>query len=76
MPRQPTAFMKNITDFLNISLMPDHTANQLTHKTNVQKSHMEMLPKTRAILSNIYRPLNEMLVELTGDRRFLWEDII
>ena len=28
---------------------------------------MEMLPETRAILSEFYRPFNEMLVELTGD---------
>ena len=70
----PEAFMKTITDFLNINQLPDETANRLSHPRNVQHFHMEMLPKTRAILSEFYRPWNEMLVELTGDRRFLWEE--
>ena len=42
----------------------------------MQKTQMEMLPETRAILSEFYLPFNEMLVELTGDRRFLWEDTV
>ena len=75
MSSQPSIFMKNVTDFLNINQMPDHTANLLTHMVNVQELHMEMLPETRAILSEFYGPFNEMLVELIGDRRFLWEDM-
>ena len=72
MSSQPAIFMNNITDFLNINQFPENTSNMLTHRKNVQKLHMEMLPETRAILSEFYRPFNEMLVELTGDRRFHW----
>ena len=56
----------------HINQFPENTANMLTHRKNVQKLHMEMLPETRAILSEFYRPFNEMLVELTGDRGFHW----
>ena len=73
---QPTTFMNKITAFLNINQLPDLSADQFTKEENVQKTQMEMLPETRAILSEFYLPFNEMLVELTGDRRFLWEDTL
>ena len=56
----------------SINQLQENTANRLTHRENVQKLHMEMLPETKAILSEFYHPFNEMLVELTGDRRFHW----
>ena len=35
-----------------------------------------MLPETREVLSELFHPFNEKLVELTGDDRFLWKDIM
>ena len=74
MSSHPFPFMKRITDFLNISHMSHNALT--TPMKNKQKLNMKMLQETRAILSEFYRPFNEMLVELTGDRRFLWDDII
>ena len=41
-----------------------------------KKVKAEMLPETRAILSEFFHSFNEKLVELTGDERFLWEDTV
>ena len=71
----PFTFMKKVTNFLNIDPLPYKTTKMLAkHKENRQILHMEMLPETRAILSEFFNPFNEMLVELTGDKRFLWKN--
>ena len=41
-------------------------------KANV-KRYQAMLPETREMLRNFYRPFNQRLVDLMqGDRRWLW----
>ena len=75
MSRNPHTFMTNITHFLNISAMPQSDASQLlSQHLNKMKTKITMLPKTRNILSNFFRPFNQQLVDLTGNVRFLWED--
>ena len=74
MSSDPYMFMRSITNFLHIDSLPYQSIKALaTFKKNEKKVLMEMLPETRAILSEFFRPFNEMLVELTGDKRFLWE---
>ena len=75
MSSHPFSFMKRITDFLNIDYMSYNATNLLSTGTqNKQSLNTEMLPETRALLSEFFHPFNEMLVELTGDKRFLWGD--
>ena len=65
----PQAFMDKITDFLNI----DHwTPSEPSLVENKGKIRLQMLPETRELLSDFYRPFNQQLVNLTGDSRFLW----
>ena len=67
--------MRNITNFLNIDEFPEKVISFLsTHKQNVHHDNTTMLPETRKILSKFFQPFNEKLVELIGDKRFLWED--
>ena len=73
----PYTFMRNITDFLNIDHLPPQRIKSLfSHRENVGTVKAEMLPETREILSEFFHPFNEKLVELTGDDRFLWKDIM
>jgi N-acetylgalactosamine 4-sulfate 6-O-sulfotransferase len=62
-------FMKTISDFLNIDRWK---ANQFSMIENKISVHVTMLPETRQILSDFFRPFNQQLVKLTGDTRFLW----
>ena len=73
----PYTFMRNITDFLNIDHLPPQRIKSLfSHRENVGTVKAEMLPETREVLSEFFHPFNEKLVELTGDDRFLWKDIM
>ena len=72
----PCTFMRNITQFLNIDHLPPQRIKSLfSHRENVRTVKAEMLPETRAVLSEFFHPFNEKLVELTGDNMFLWNDI-
>ena len=74
--RDPHLFMRRVTRFLGVADMkPISTRWLRTHRENQQKKHAAMLPETRALLSHFFRPFNQQLVELTGDQRFLWEDL-
>lgn len=75
--QEPNHFMGRVTRFLGISdLKPSSTRWLRTHRENQQKvKHVVMLPETRELLSEFFRPFNEKLVELTGDKRFLWTDL-
>ena len=74
--REPNIFMERVTRFLGIAdLKPTSTRWLRTHRENQQKAHVAMLPETRALLSQFFRPFNERLAELTGDKRFLWSDV-
>ena len=39
---------------------------------NVGKHKTRMLPATRALLEEFYRPFNEKLAKQMGDTRYLW----
>ena len=74
MSSDPYTFMRSITNFLNIDEFPYPIARLLsTRKENVQ-NYTKMLPETQAILSEFFHPFNEKLVQLIGDKRFLWDD--
>jgi N-acetylgalactosamine 4-sulfate 6-O-sulfotransferase len=62
-------FMKKISDFLNIDRWKPNQFGMIENKIKV---HVTMLPETRQILSDFFRPFNQQLVKLTGDTRFLW----
>ena len=42
-------------------------------KCRCSNKHPPMLPETRHLLNDFYRPLNIKLAELLGDTSFLWE---
>ena len=80
MSREPQAFMKRVTDFLDLAPMSPAVARRLlSHRENVQSFRkrrsvdMKMLPETRTLLSEFFRPFNQKLMEMTGDSRFLWD---
>ena len=74
--RDPHVFMRRVTKFLGVAdIRPAASRWLRTHRENQQARHRPMLPQTRALLSEFFRPFNEKLVELTGDKRFLWTDI-
>ena len=61
-------FMEKISDFLNIDRWKQ---NQFGIENKI-KVNVTMLPETRQILSEFFRPFNQQLVKLTGDACFLW----
>ena len=61
--------MDKITDFLNIDRQ---TPSQLSLIQNKGKIQLKMLPETRQVLFDFFRPFNQQLVKLTGDSQFLW----
>ena len=75
MSKEPQTFMTKITRFLNISILPSSRVRwTFSHRENTRNVHIAMLPETRKLLSEFFRPFNYQLVRLTGDRRFLWEN--
>ena len=73
--KEPHLFMRRVTQFLGVSdLRPASTRWLHTHRENRQQKHRAMLPETRALLTEFFRPYNQALVELTGDKQFLWTD--
>ena len=80
MSREPHVFMRRVTDFLGISpLSPIWARRWLSRRENMQTFRrrktvaLRMKPETRALLAEFFRPYNEKLVELTGEKRFLWD---
>lgn len=73
--------------FLNVSDFPDYRTVMakeayLTKYFNSQQTvdyranpRLAMRNDTRDILLNFFRPYNQMLADLLGDRKFLWEDL-
>lgn len=45
--------------------------SQVRNKNTKKK---EMLPETRQILEEFYRPFNEKLADVLNDKRWLWKD--
>ena len=51
------------------------TAEILNKKTDKDSEIGEMLPETRVLLDDFYRPCNYDLARLLDDGRYLWMDI-
>ena len=73
--------LQDIFDFLGVKYIPkeeieDFIERSKARNTNTKSyvKHGEMLDKTKAMLTEFYRPYNEKLAELVGDDRFLYED--
>ena len=74
MSKDPQTFMGSITAFLGIVNLSSNRARRLfTHRENKRRVQIRMLPETWALLYEFFHPFNQKLVELTGDKRFLWE---
>jgi hypothetical protein len=50
--------------------------------TNMSKSNQnaksdvgKILPATEAALNKFFQPFNEALADITGDKKFLWDDL-
>ncbi len=70
--------MNQIAEFLGISPLSAIKANMFSHSRNQQRFASQegfwLKEKTVALLQDFFKPHNTMLVELVGDRRFLWSD--
>jgi len=72
--RAPIAHVAAATAFLGLTNMTSESLQGAVQmpKANA-KRYQPMLPETRMLLQNFYRPFNQRLVEaLGGDRRWLW----
>ena len=75
--------LMRVFDFLNLESLSIHElqriadltkANQSSGKSALEGKARDMLPETRRILTDFYRPYNKMLAELLSDERFTWND--
>lgn len=70
----PEAIVSNLWNFLGLSPQPlDSLRNIMNSRANVNKLHADMLPATRQLLDEFFRPFNEKLSRLLNDSNFLWE---
>ena len=78
MAHNPTAVMKDITEFLRIQSVSEESVKtwfsgqRNSRSTSIEDKYGDMMPKTRKLLTDFYAPHNKQLVELVGDERFLW----
>ena len=76
MKREPERVMAQIADFLQVDWIGDQDAKEwLSVEANVQEDYrtkFKMKPETEKLLSDFYKPYNELLVNLTGSGHFLW----
>ena len=76
-----TTVLQNIFDFLGVKHMPKDQIEVFIKGSKAKKrnkksyvKHGEMLDKTKAMLTEFYRPYNVKLAALLGDDRFLYRD--
>ena len=76
--RENTAgVMKEVFKFLELSpLTDDQLAKAVSSQHINERSSKKnpMLPSTRELLQEFFKPFNEKLVQLLNDDRFLWKD--
>ena len=76
--RENTAdVMRNIFKFLGLSsLTNDQLAKVATdrHVNEGSINKLPMLPSTKKLLQEFFKPFNEKLARLLNDDRFLWKD--
>ena len=78
MAHNPTAVMRDITDFLGIQSVSEESVKtwfsdqRNSRSTSIKDKYGDMMPKTKKLLTDFYAPYNKQLVELVGDERFLW----
>ena len=69
--------LNRVWDFLNIPPMKEEAQERKGSQIYVEyhnKKSLFMRNDTREILKDFFRPYNQMLADLLGDRKFLWED--
>ena len=69
--------MNRVWDFLNIPPMKEETQGRKYTQIFVDYHNNQSLfmrNDTRKILKDFFRPYNQMLADLLGNRKFLWED--
>ena len=78
--RDEAGTMKGVWEFLGLD-PPKHSYRADVHREVYEKfKHAEyqnifqMLPETKKMLKEFYRPFNEKLASLLNDKRFLWDD--
>ncbi|XP_052282830.1 carbohydrate sulfotransferase 15-like [Dreissena polymorpha] len=71
--------MTDIFRFLDVEVPNDHVLTQMANmapffESIKRKSAGPMLPETKRLLVELYRPYNEQLAAFLGDERFAWRD--
>ncbi|XP_052280882.1 carbohydrate sulfotransferase 15-like [Dreissena polymorpha] len=71
--------MTDIFRFLNVDVPNDRVLTQMAnmapfYESKKRKSAGPMLPETKRLLVELYRPYNEQLADFLGDERFAWRD--
>ncbi|KAJ8042328.1 Carbohydrate sulfotransferase 15 [Holothuria leucospilota] len=75
----PIEEYKKLLKFLEIDMLSNNTIKSIVEQKvqNSQKKKMkkagEMLPSSRKLLEDFYRPYNRALAELLNDTNFLWD---
>jgi len=73
----PKEHLQAVCKFLGIRDLSEEEWSRLVavQRANAQSTrYPRMLPETRIMLEEFYRPFNEKLAKLLGDDRFLWQD--
>ncbi|XP_078617471.1 carbohydrate sulfotransferase 15-like [Branchiostoma floridae x Branchiostoma japonicum] len=79
--KDPNTTMTRVLNFLDLGPVRKRAGKDAIfgfHTKNSQKKHYDssgqMLPETRFILNEFYRPYNERLAELLNNTDFLWQE--
>ncbi|XP_041485502.1 carbohydrate sulfotransferase 15-like isoform X2 [Lytechinus variegatus] len=76
--KYPARYMKDIFSFLEIDPMSEAFRQKVTKAGNLNRRKVRdralgpMLPMTRQLLDEFYRPCNEDLAKLLNDENYLW----
>ena len=76
----PYSLLQKVWKFLQVSMQsPYELSDVLFGHANSNRdtvtNGIQMLPETRNILRDFFKPFNIQLARLLGDRRFLWDDV-
>ena len=69
--------LKTIYRFLDLPQLGDEIMEKITRlpRKNEGIKSKPMLPETKKLLIDFYRPYNKMLVKLLGSAKFSWQEL-
>ena len=70
------ATLRYIYRFLGLPELDDDTLMNIVRlpRRNVRSNKEPMLPKSKVLLREFFKPYNKMLAEYTGEDKFLWDE--